>query len=153
MSETELNAAMLKAENRLNALLDDLWTEASLGQHTQSRNAIHAYLATLDRERSDTDDPWPIMARVEHPGHVLRRDRVAADYGLNEFAERIGFSGAYLSDVERGLRRLSISFALVVAQQPEMRAARWLLERQLAYDIASQRAAIDRAILTGKSDA
>lgn len=88
---------------------------------------------------------WPTLSTVEHPGHVIRRDRESSGVGLNAFAECIGFSAPYLSDVERGLRRLSVKFALAVAKQPKMRTARWLLERQLAADIAIQQDAIDKA--------
>jgi transcriptional regulator with XRE-family HTH domain len=53
------------------------------------------------------DQPEPGEGEQQPLGAFLRRQRELAELTLNQFANTVGISNAYLSQIERGLRRPS----------------------------------------------
>lgn len=81
-----------------------------------------------------------------HPGPLIRKERERQGIGLNAFAKLIGISPAYLSDIERSNRAVTIPVAIALEGQPGMREARVNLARQIAHDTALRFAEVDKAL-------
>src|SRR3954469_3683044 len=59
-------------------------------------------------QSEQADQPTPADQEQSQPlGAFLRRQRELAELTLNQFAGTVGISNAYLSQIERGLRRPS----------------------------------------------
>jgi transcriptional regulator with XRE-family HTH domain len=64
-------------------------------------------------ERHDETQP---DSEQQPLGAFLRRQRELAEFTLNQFASTVGISNAYLSQIERGLRRPSGTVLSAIAQ-------------------------------------
>jgi len=65
-------------------------------------------------------------------GRLIEQQRTSHKFSQNDVAARCGLSRTYLSDIERGLRNLSVTSLCKIATALNMRASDLLMQAEAA---------------------